>query len=54
MPQNIFNARFKSVEMEHKHITLVNEEINEENEETIDDSIQRKNSTNFSTQRFQS
>ena len=43
MPQGIFNARFKSVEMEHKHITLVNEEINEENEDTINDSIQRKN-----------
>ena len=30
--------------MEHKHITLVNEQINEENEETINESIYKGNS----------
>ena len=30
--------------MEHKHITLVDEQIKEENEETIDESIYKGNS----------
>ena len=41
-----------SIELEHKHITLVNEQINEEADDTVNDS-NSKILSNINTQRTQ-
>ena len=52
MSLNTFNERLKSIELEHKHITLVNEQINEEADDTVNDS-NSKNQSKINTQRTQ-
>lgn len=44
MSLNTFNERLKSIELEHKHITLVNEQINEEADDTVNDSNSKNQS----------
>ena len=52
MSFNTFNERLNTFELEHKHITLVNEQINEEADDTVNDS-NSKNQSNNNAQRTQ-